>query len=189
MTGRLIVFEGLDGGGKTTLIKKLIERNPEWFYGKAVASNNLFGRFARRHPSTFTFLLDIAILNLTETRRLVNGGKTILQDRYDFSVLSFPGVENYVNQAAVKMLSPLIRKPDGLIYVTVSNNERIRRLKLDADNPYHSYLINNPQAIIERERRYMELYDKFSSPKTIVDTTSGSPEELAINLEDKIKQF
>lgn len=171
-SGRLLVFEGLDGSGKTTLIKRLLEKNPEYVYSKAVASDTIFGKFARRHPSVITFMIDIVLLNLFKINPLLNGGKTILQDRYDLSVISFPGAERWYNQIAITLLKPLIKKPDCVAYLTVSDEERIKRLRKDSENPYHKYLIENPGAIQERERRYLELYDKFDGDKEIISTDS-----------------
>lgn len=185
---RLRVCEGLDGAGKTTTIEQLLQnkRNNDLIYSKGIGSNTWLGKLARKFPSTFLFLLELLYIQYKVIKPNLKKGKTVLQDRYDFSIITYPTAQRFYNKIITKILSPLIPEPDSLIHFHVDVNERIKRLKGD-NNKYHKILSENPNLIILRERRYLHLYNQFSKSKIKIDTTNKSIKQSAKILENFIK--
>ena len=186
--GLLIVCEGLDGAGKTTTIEKLLENEKEnnnFVYSKGIGSSTFMGKLSRKFPSTFLFLLELIYNQYKIIKPNLKDKKVILQDRYDFSVLSYPTADRFYNRTIAKILSPLIIKPNVLVYFDVSLEERIKRLKESSYNKYHSLLSKNPQLITSRESKYLDFYNKFNRKKTKIDTTNLTPEQSA----KLLKQF
>ena len=62
MKGSLIVFEGLDCAGKTTLAKELAQ-NTQCLYSKGISSPTLIGKLAKKLPSTILFALDLVYIS------------------------------------------------------------------------------------------------------------------------------
>ena len=176
MNGTFIVFEGQDRSGKSTCIENVLEKMPYVVYGKGLNSDTIVGRFAKKHPSTLCYLTEIAYLTYTHIIPNLIKGKTVLQDRYEYSVISFvPSVDKWYNKLLVKAFKPFLLKPDKILYFTCQPYERVNRLRQAADNPAHQYLLEHPELIEMREHRYKELmkYDNYS----VIDTTSLTLEQ------------
>jgi len=180
MKGKFIVCEGLDGAGKTTTIKKAMKKlNKNYVYNKGLKSNTLMGKLAPKIPSTFTFLLELLNNTIRKIKPALKSNKIVLQDRYDLSVLScVPYVDKFYNKLFINFFKRFLLKPDILIYFTVSENERIKRLKQNK-NKYHAKLIKNPKLIKLREKRYSEFYKNFKGAKYKIDTTKKDVKEAA----------
>jgi thymidylate kinase len=182
MKGRFIVCEGLDAAGKTTVIKEALKKmGKSYAYNKGLTSDTLIGKIAPKMPSTLTFLVELMYSTKKKVMPFMEEGKTVLQDRYDMSIISYvPEAERWYNRAFAKILKRFLLKPDMLIYFTVSKSERIKRLKNQAYNKYHYKLINNPELIDLREREYSELYENFKGEKYKIDTTKENL-EITVN--------
>lgn len=193
LEAKLIVCEGLDGAGKTTTIKELLKYNNDntFVYSKGLGSNTFIGKLARKFPSAFMFMLELIYINHKVIKPNLKKNKIILQDRYDASILSYPGAEKIHNRLIGKILNYFVIKPDALIYFKVSLEERIKRLENDNHNKYHISLSKNPALITTREDKYLSLYNQFKGYKTKINTTNLKVEEAAKILQGfvlKIKQ-
>lgn len=176
--GKLIVFEGVDGAGKTTCLSKLTKQS-SYTYGKALGSKTLLGKIAHRFPSTLLFSLEMLGLSWLNIIPQLKQQKIILQDRYFFSIAShYPQTDKKINQLMLKMFEKLIIKPDLVIYLTVDSNKRIQRLKLAPPNPFHATLIKHPHLIQKREEKYQSILHKHhaitldNSKQTISETVN-----------------
>ncbi len=198
-----VVCEGLDGAGKTTVMQEAIRKlgkKPHHgivhcedivrcVYNKGLCSDTLSGRVSRILPCTLTLLIDLVYQTYFIIKPCLKRGKTVFQDRYDLSVLSYPTARRWHNKLFAALLKPFLIKPDILVYFTVSEKERIRRLKQTRRNKYHSQLIRNPRLIRERENKIEELYSSFGGRKTRIDTTNRKADECGNELITKIRQF
>lgn len=176
MNGTFIVFEGQDRSGKSSCIENVLEKMPDAVYGKGLNSDTIVGRFAKKHPSTLAYLAEITYLTYTHIIPNLLKGKTVLQDRYEYSVTSFvPSVDKWYNNLLVKAFKHFLLNPDKILYFTCQPYERINRLRQAADNPAHQYLLEHPELIESRENRYKELmkYDNYS----VIDTTNLTLEQ------------
>ena len=72
-----IVFEGIDGSGTSTQIKKIVESNPNKFYATAEPTQNETGKFLRRNADRIEFSSDFTIYDTDDQKRLM---KQILKD-------------------------------------------------------------------------------------------------------------
>lgn len=179
MSKKFIVFEGVDGAGKTACIKKTMEklkRDYQIIYSKGLCSETLIGKIARHYHATFLFLCEMIFVTLKILKPYCQG-KFIFQDRYIFSIAShFPNICKKHNQFLIKIFKPFFLKPDLVIYFTVSLEERLTRLRESAkQNPFHQILVNNPDLILKREKKFYELLKPYKIK--IIDTTNKSMEE------------
>lgn len=99
-----IVFEGIDGAGTSTQIKKLVERNPDCFTATAEPTTGETGKFLRRMLSgefsvdektnAFLFAADRCehLYGKNGVIEQLNNGKTVVSDRYFFSSLAYQSV-------------------------------------------------------------------------------------------------
>lgn len=182
----LVVCEGLDGAGKTSAIEQLLKDNNNFAYSKGIGSDTYIGKIARKHPSTFMFLSELIYVKYKIIKPNLRKNKIILQDRYDASVLAYPTAEKYHNKLIGKILKSFLIKPDALAYFDVSLEERIKRLASNKKNKYHVALSKDPDLIISRENKYLDLYRQFNGPKTKINTTNKSVKEAAEILEEFI---
>lgn len=188
MKGLFIVCEGLDGAGKTTTIKEAMKKlDNRLVYNKGLKSDTIMGKIAPKLPSTFTFLLELIHSTNKKIKPALTANRIILQDRYSLSVFSFvPHVNLFHNRLLIKILQRFLLKPDLLVYFTVAKNERIKRLKVDNNNKYHSALVNKPSLIGLREKEYCRLYENFKGNKHKIDTTGRSENDVANEFIQKI---
>jgi len=189
--GLFIVCEGLDGAGKTTTIKEFLKKQygaaDNYTYSKGLKSNTFMGRIAARKPSTFSFLLELAYVTQTIVKPNLRKNRTVMQDRYYLSVLSYnPDKIKWNDKLAYFLVKPLIKKPDVVVYFKVDLEERIRRLKMGSENRYHSLLIKNPGLVYEREKSYLQLLDNLDCRKAIIDTSKMSIDSAVAALEAAI---
>jgi len=174
-----IVCEGLDGAGKTTAIQHAMKNLDGVVYNKGL-NGTWLGKLGKRIPITLLFLVDLVYQTYFAIKPSLKQGKTVIQDRYDLSVLSHPDTDKWYNRLCAALLRPFLLKPDVLVYFTVSQDERIKRLRKGPYNFYHRLLVENPDLISEREKQYQKLYDCFDGPKLTIDTT-GKTIEQSVN--------
>ena len=99
-----IVFEGIDGSGTSTQIKKLIESNPEKYFATSEPTKGEIGRFLRRmlggefsvdeKTNAFLFAADRCehIYGKDGIIEHINNGQIAISDRYFFSSLAYQSV-------------------------------------------------------------------------------------------------
>lgn len=179
--GLFVVFEGLDGAGKTTLIKEIIEKFGDRYhfkYCKAVGSDNFLGKLAKKFAKTFLFIVELLYVSFFHIKPSLKKNKIVLQDRYDISVVAHIAEKDIFNQCLFEMFRPFFIKPDLLFYITVSDKKRIARLKVMPYSRFHQVLIDNPAIIEERKKRYDdEVYKR--GRVIIIDTSQTSADKIS----------
>ena len=92
-----IVFEGIDGAGTSTQIKRLVDSNAEKFFATAEPTTGETGKFLRRmlggefhvdeKTNAYLFAADRCehIYGADGVIEKINSGKTVVSDRYFFS--------------------------------------------------------------------------------------------------------
>jgi thymidylate kinase len=187
--GTLILFEGLDGGGKTTAARKIAE-DLKFTYIKGLGGDNFFGRIAKKYAKTFLFLLEIIYVTYFPVRKALKMGGNVLLDKYFFAAAShIPDVNTPLNQFLIKLCQKFIIRPDFVIYFQVSPEERIRRLKMGSYNKFHKILVDNPQWMIKRERTYADLVRYSHLFFHFFDNTKKTAEQTVEDVEKLIKSF
>ena len=139
--GKFIVFEGIDGAGKTTQIQLLAKRLREKGIDVDVSAEpttNESGMALRRALSgqekksycemAAMFVLD-RIGHNAQIRELVDAGKTVISDRYYYSSLAYQGkATDYAWVRAMNIDCPEIRRPDVCIYLDLTPEESLKRI-------------------------------------------------------------
>jgi dTMP kinase len=146
--GKFIVFEGIDGSGKTTQIKMLAERlkkNGEKVYVTAEPTVSTSGGIIRVALSgaikrttcelAALFVWDRINHNINKTNginKMLEDGFTVISDRYYYSSLAYQGeATDYEWVKAMNCSCPEIRKPDLCVFIDVSPNVAIERITSD----------------------------------------------------------
>lgn len=145
MRGRFIVFEGIDGAGKTTQIERLAERLRA--EGRKVAitaepTGSVTGKMLRAALSgkecrtaaemAALFVLDRINHNVSEggIERLLAEGVDVICDRYYYSSLAYQGSQtDFEWVKAMNLNCPEIRRPDICIFLDLEPRESLARIR------------------------------------------------------------
>lgn len=168
-----IVFEGIDGAGTSTQIKKLVESNPEKYIATAEPTKGETGLFLRRmlagdfhvdeKTNAYLFAADRCehIYGKNGVIQMINEGKTVVSDRYFFSSLA------YQAQSCGKELPELLNSPfplpEYLFYFKIDPTISLGRVNAR----------NEKKEIYEK----LELQQKIAALYDEVITSYESPEK------------
>lgn len=147
MAGRLIVFEGIDGCGKTTQIARLHRRMPKALRlrepgGTAIGEKVRDLLADRKHDGmsawTELLLFMAARAQLVEERLrpALERGRTVLLDRYYPSTAAYQGAAGRIGSRFVMDLAErtlAFPKPDRVLLFDVDEREAFRRRHRKAD--------------------------------------------------------
>ncbi|MCR5284793.1 MAG: dTMP kinase [Treponema sp.] len=133
-----IVFEGIDGSGTSTQIKKLRDSNPEKYIQTAEPTTGETGRFLRRilsgeikvdeKTSTFLFAADRCehLYGENGIIELLKQGKSIISDRYLFSSLAYQSVK--CGKDLPRLLNSTFPLPEYLFYFEIKPELSLARV-------------------------------------------------------------
>lgn len=145
VSGRFYVFEGIDGGGKSTIARMLSDKLSATFGRDTVLtaepSDSWIGDCVRRanrenvndFAEALLFMADRA-QHTQEIARAVDEGKIVICDRYYISTLAYQGVtlERLVPDAVLWLRAvnaPIIRRPDMTFYFMIDPETAMKRMK------------------------------------------------------------
>lgn len=199
---RFIVFEGLDGAGKTTQIELLrahLESLGQKVSVSAEPTDYESGRALRaalsgKVPKTpaemaVMFTTDRIAHNQNQEsgiEALLSRGYTVISDRYYYSSLAYQGpLTDYEWVKHMNLDCPEIRKPDLCIFLDLSPEESMRRITRNRAAEEREIYENLERLTEVREafrRAFMKLTEEVSDEKreriAWIDA-SGSIEEVA----------
>ena len=133
-----IVFEGIDGSGTSTQIKKLVESNPNVFIATAEPTTNETGKFLRRmlcgefsvdeKTASYLFAADRCehIFGKDGIESLIKNGKTVVSDRYFFSSLAYQSVS--CGKDLPRLLNSPFPLPEYLFYFKIDPEISLKRV-------------------------------------------------------------
>lgn len=199
--GKFIVFDGIDGAGKTTQLDMLARRmtdDGESVYITAEPTGGDIGRLLRSALSgadkrsecemAVMFVLD-RIAHNAEIEEKINDGVCVLCDRYYHSTLAYQGkTTDYAWVRSMNIDCPEIRKPDACIYLDLTPEQSLKRISRGRSNV----------EIYENLEKLTEVRDSFHSviedlrqtgEKIFVLNADCSREELAEEIYAIIKQL
>lgn len=186
-----IVFEGIDGCGKTTQLKMLCEKLEK--LGRtptptAEPTDSTTGRMLRaalsgKDPRTpcemaALFTLDRIHHNKAENgiERGLEAGHDVISDRYYYSSLAYQGsLTDYEWVRHMNCACPEIRKPDLCVFLDISPRAALSRIGRRGE----------PQEIYEKEdtltlfrATFLRVFGSLDDNIAIINA-EGSPDEVA----------
>ena len=161
-----IVFEGIDGAGTSTQIKKFVDNAPEKYIATAEPTSGPTGKFLRRMLSgefqvdekanAYLFAADRCehIFGKGGVKELCESGKTVVSDRYFFSSLAYQSVS--CGLELPQLLNSPFPLPEYLFFFDI--NPEISLGRVNARNG-HKEIYEN----IEAQKKIAALYEKVIS--------------------------
>lgn len=122
MRNPLIVFEGLDCTGKTTLAQLATKQLCDYGYNAYYHKNN--SAVANNCSSTKDFIYYGMVDEITEVLPLLEKG-IVVQDRYYFSLLNYHNSIHGGNEWDITW--QLFTRPDLVVYLTSDDGVRLKR--------------------------------------------------------------
>lgn len=193
---KFIVFEGIDGAGKTTQIKLLsarLKKRGIECYITAEPTDMPSGKLIREALSgrvkTTTaemadmFAHDRVIHNKDEEKGIdahLNDGITVISDRYYYSSLAYQGSElGFETVAALNLDNPDIRTPDICLFLDLSPEKSLERIGKRADTPTEIY--ENYDYLEKTRRMFFDVFERLRARGEHIEIidASGSAEEIS----------
>ena len=195
MKGKFIVFEGIDGAGKTTQVKLLAERlqaegkrveitaeptgGPE---GKLLREA-LGGRIRKSEcEMAVMFVADRIAHNIDEVsgiNALVDAGAYVICDRYYYSTLAYQGQStDYEWVKSMNLGCPEIRRPDLCVYLDLTPEQSLARISKGRESVE---IYENIETLTRVRNTFLSIIDDLRAEGdsiSVVDA-SRSPEEIA----------
>ena len=195
MKGNFIVFEGIDGAGKTTQVKLLAERlqaegkrveitaeptgGPE---GKLLREA-LGGRIRKSEcEMAVMFVADRIAHNIDEVsgiNALVDAGAYVICDRYYYSTLAYQGQStDYEWVKSMNLGCPEIRRPDLCVYLDLTPEQSLARISKGRESVE---IYENIETLTRVRNTFLSIIDDLRAEGdsiSVVDA-SRSPEEIA----------
>lgn len=137
-----IVFEGIDGAGTSTQIKKLVDSNPQKYTATAEPTASATGKFLRQmlagdfsvdeKTNAYLFAADRCehIYGKNGVIESINSGKIVVSDRYFFSSLAYQSIS--CGQDLPKLLNSPFPLPEYLFFFEI--NPEISLARVNARN-------------------------------------------------------
>ena len=193
---KFIVFEGIDGAGKTTqieLLKKALEERGISCYTTAEPTTMPSGKEIRRALSgelkktplemAEMFARDRALHNThpeegIETK--LKAGITVISDRYYYSSLAYQGsVLGYDIVARLNLENENIRKPDLCIFLDLTPEKSLERIGARADVPTEIY--ENREYLEKTRKTFFDTFERLKArgENIIIIDAFGTPDEVA----------
>ncbi|MXW61050.1 MAG: dTMP kinase [Acidimicrobiaceae bacterium] len=197
MTGRLIVFEGVDGSGKSTQVRRLAQRHDfdvtfqfgATDVGSAIRSILLDPDNARLDDRTEALLIiaDKAQHVSEIVRPALADGRTVISDRYRASTLAYQG---YGRGLDLQLL-------DAMMHFATQGLEPDLTVLLDFDVATALERLGDQRDRIERAGTefyqrvrdgYLELAAQHPDSWVVVDA-NGSVDEVAADIETEVDDW
>lgn len=187
-----IVFEGIDGAGTSTQIKKIVESNPEKYFATAEPTKGETGLFLRKmlagdfhvdeKTNAYLFAADRCehIYGKNGVIDLINQGKTVISDRYFFSSLAYQSAS--CGKDLPRLLNSPFPLPEYLFYFKI--NPEVSLARVNARNEKKE-IYEKIDIQIKIAALYDEIIEEYSQKeksegmKIIIIDASKSIEEIS----------
>ena len=179
--GRFIVFEGIDGSGKTTqarMLAKYLESQGREVYLTAEPTTLPTGRALREAlggkvsksecQMAVMFVDDRIAHNIHPTegiRALTERGVDVISDRYYYSSLAYQGqATDYEWVKQMNMNCPEISKPDLCIYVDLLPEQSLERISKGRESVE---IYENVQTLTKVRAQFLSVIDDLKDTDNI----------------------
>ena len=201
--GKFIVFEGIDGSGKSTQIRILAEklkRSGEKVYVTAEPTFSTSGGIIRDALSgaverttcelAALFVWDRINHNINKTngiKKMLADGYTVISDRYYYSSLAYQGeATDYEWVKALNCSCPEIRKPDICIFIDISPETAIKRITSDRAT---TEIFEEVGKLTKIRETFLNIFDDLKDDNVALIDGDGDPNEISERIYAKIKEL
>ena len=193
MAGKFIVFEGIDGAGKTTQVKLLAERisaagrkavltaEPTELPSGKELRRVLSGEIKKSDCEIAALFTLDRIAHNTDAEHgiaaLLEKGYDVICDRYYYSSLAYQGsTTDYGWVKALNLQCPEIRKPDVCIFLDLTPEQSLERITKGRDK---LEIYENVETLTKvRERFFSAIVDLCDDNIAVLDAYR-TPEAIA----------
>lgn len=140
--GLFVVFEGLDFTGKSTIIEKLKLKKPNYIYTREPGGNECelsenIRQFILSYPQKINVLTEAYLFaasrveHVNKIKEWIDKGNIVICDRYVYSSMCYQGIIKKLGVSKVEKINKYAinkLKPDLVFYITVSKDERDKRI-------------------------------------------------------------
>lgn len=187
--GLLIVIEGIDGSGKTSLVQGLFRKlqdkdydvitlkepsNSEWGQKIRTLDNSLEVRKQKAREELELFILDRKENVAKNITPALKKGKVIILDRYYFSTIAYQGVLG-IDPEEIHQLNAFAPRPNGVILLDISSEEGLNRAKKRSKD-HLTQFEKNAAYLAEVRRLLVQIIQK--EPNGIIIDASKSQTEI-----------
>jgi thymidylate kinase len=179
--GRLIVLEGFDYSGKTTVCKMLsnslnldYHKSPEGVFSDA---RSIFDQPNIQLIDRLAFYTSVSIRNSLVITQKLNVGINVVLDRHYYSVLAYHFKEYKAAEHDLRVIYDSLIQPDYLFYLDVKFENIINRKKL-SKNEYE-----NDDELFFSERKYNLVSTSYKKilPKYTTFIANDASIDLCLN--------
>ncbi len=195
---KFIVFEGIDGAGKTTQINLLrtelekrglscaVTAEPtELPSGKAI--RRALAKEVDKTPFEMAemFAFDRELHNTddqTGINKMLADGTTVICDRYYYSSLAYQGtVLGYDTVAALNLDNPNIRRPDICIFLDLTPEKSLQRI---GNRGEKTEIYENFEYLTRTRKTFFEIFDKLRQRGELISIidADGDVEEVSARI-------
>lgn len=179
--GLFIVFEGIDGAGKTTQAELLSEyliskgrrvartAEPTAFPSGVELRRALGGQIKKTECEMATMFVLDRIAHNTHPKEgigaLLESGYDVICDRYYYSTLAYQGHStDYEWVKNMNLLCPEIRKPDICIYLDLTPTQSLERISKGRDSVE---IYENEQTLTKVRESFFSVFDDLRASENI----------------------
>ncbi len=179
--GRFIVFEGIDGSGKTTQAKRLaahlrerggevmLTAEPTSMPSGKLLREALSGKTERSECQMAVMFVDDRIChNIHPTggiRALTEAGVDVICDRYYYSTLAYQGAStDYAWVKAMNLSCPEIMHPDLCIYIDLLPEQSLERISRGRDSVE---IYENIETLARVRKQFLSVIDDLGDSDNI----------------------
>ncbi len=179
--GRFIVFEGIDGAGKTTqihLLAQALRARGRRVYCTAEPTESVSGGMLRdalsgvrrRTPCELAalFTLDRIFHNVNPVsgiEKMLAEGYDVICDRYYYSTLAYQGCETDGEWVrSMNLLCPEIRRPDLCIFLDLTPEESMARIE---KNRATTEIYETRERLEAVRNRFLRVLEELKESETI----------------------
>ncbi len=186
--GILIAIDGIDGAGKTTQVKRLVDnlrsvgelvvaaKEPtDGTYGRMLRASASIGRMEPGEELQ-AFLNDRSDNVNSVIAPALKSGHIVILDRYHYSTIAYQGARGASRQGLIEMLGREFPRPDIAIFLEVPAEIGVARVaESRGDTPNQFEGLDNLRNV---RQIFQELADSPHLPEIVVVNGSGSIEQV-----------
>lgn len=192
--GRFIVFEGLDGSGKSTQINLICSRlqsegrnvvrtaEPTDLTTGGMIRDALAGNYLRTPEElSAMFLADRIAHNVNPGNgiiKLLSDGVDVVCDRYYYSSFAYQGMDSDIRWVIeMNKNCPSVTKPDICFFIDVPSD--ICKKRIDKRGGYLEIFEREENTLERIRNKYLEVFSMLKDENIVVIESDGSPETVA----------